>query len=141
MIVTNVRIIDPVTSGHAKSLLLAFADVELDQMLVIHGIKLIQPENGLAFIDFPSVPAPSPEKCLGCRRKVDSTAKYCPNCGTPNSCADMPYKYSNLIHPICAKGRRLIHEAVVAEYRRLKSASQEQSSQAPTDTQPETIHA
>jgi stage V sporulation protein G len=52
--ITNIRIYPFDTSSQSKQIR-AFADVELDQVLVIRGVKIIESKTGGLFITMPSI--------------------------------------------------------------------------------------
>ncbi len=124
MIVTNGLITG--TESNNGGCLLAFADVELDQTLVIHGLRIIQRTPNIVFVDFPSRPAPAAAKCAKCSRRLDCTARYCSFCGEHAATLEEP-RYKNVVHPINVPGRRMIHDAVMQAYRKYKSFRQDQN--------------
>lgn len=132
MHITGVRIFDP-EPGHNECLL-AYASMELSRMLVVKDLKIIQAKDGRVFVDFPSML--TPVRCSNCDKKTDYTARYCPRCGlpmpeAPTSGDGQPIEpgHHNLVHPINDRGRQVVHNSVMTEYRRYKSAQQERGDQ------------
>ncbi len=128
MHITGVRIFDP-EPGHNECLL-AYASMEISRMFIVKDLKVIRARDGRMFVDFPSVP--TSVRCTNCDKKTDYTARYCPRCGilmpvTPLGSDGEAIKevHHNLAHPTNERGRQIVHNSVMTEFRRYKSSQQE----------------
>ena len=94
------------------------ASVALNDVLVIHDIRIIRGDDGL-FIVMPN--RPLAQRCEQCNHQVPVLDNYCGRCGAeqPDGRAT-PVKSENwidFVHPINAEGRRWLTGIVLAAYR------------------------
>ena len=116
----EIKLIEP---GRGGPELLAFANVILDDELLIHDCRLIR-AAGKTFVVFPDVERT--RYCPRCGRRVKRSANFCNECGNalpppvplpspPNG--EMPLgEFRDVVHPIRSRLRREITEAVIAQY-------------------------
>ena len=119
MQITDVQI---TLQPNASDRLRAFVSFVVDDWLVVHDARLIEGPNGL-FVAMPTRKAT--RRCTGCGHRVPFDELHCGNCGTHLGRA-LPEPgrrtHSDVVHPINASGRELIHTAVVEAYQRALTA-------------------
>ena len=118
------------------SKLLAYADIELDNCLVIHGLRIIN-NSGELYVAMPS--RRITDHCFRCRGKNARVARWCNWCGadmgTHDNEQEMPGRlFFDVVHPINSDCRSRICGAVLAAYKREVDASH--SSGAPGELLP-----
>ncbi len=99
----------------------AFCSVTLDGAFVIRDLKVIQGAKGL-FVAMPSRKVMN--HCPHCQAKNCLLARYCNDCGQkiPHVSEEDPEgarkRYADIVHPVHAKARKLLHDAVLKAYHR-----------------------
>lgn len=104
----------------------AFCSITFDSEFVIRDLKVIDGQRGL-FVAMPS--RKLTEKCRSCHGKNEVRAKFCNHCGTRlpqvhvHDSSNKPRAFADIAHPINAKCRKRIQEAVVEalELERIRS--------------------
>jgi stage V sporulation protein G len=119
----RVKLVDPDpnpdTSQNDK--LLAFCSITLDNAFVIRDLKIIGSSKG-PFVAMPS--RKLADKCSRCGSKNHLRARFCNECGgklNPDR-ADRDVRgrcklHADIAHPINAKARSLMQDAVLTAYR------------------------
>lgn len=135
MVVTDVSMnLSPLTE-RGGGRLLAICSVTLDEVMVIHDVKVIDGIRGL-IVAMPN--RKLMDKCYYCHYKNHLRARYCNSCGrrlcdelqreshppnqllTPPSARSSDY-YTDVVHPISQSFRLVLEEAVLTTYKHLKS--------------------
>jgi len=120
--VTEVRI--KLMEGSRKNgdeKLKAFCSVTLDGAFVIRDLKVIQGAKGL-FVAMPSRKVM--HHCPNCQTKNCLLARFCNDCGkklprvSEEDAEGARKRYADIVHPVHAGARKLLHEAVIQAYRR-----------------------
>jgi len=131
--VSSITIVRPKEGNYLRG----FADIVLNEQLVIHGLKIIATErpNGL-FVAFPHKKVHF--SCPFCRALAVYDAVYCARCGKEIShCQPKFDRQKNerpqrdIIHPIYSPLRILIEKAVFEAYWRELSLAQESGLSSP----------
>lgn len=110
----NVKLINDVHNRF-----LGYAKITLDDVLVIHDIKIIAGNGGI-FIGMPTHKTMS--KCPECTHKNHIRSNYCNDCGSPLSkpnLGDIKY-YHDIAHPISSSFRDYMEDCILYEYESLK---------------------
>ncbi len=122
MKVTEVRIKlmeGPRKGGDEK--LKAFCSVTLDGAFVIRDLKVIQGGKGL-FVAMPSRKVMG--HCPNCQAKNCLQAHFCNDCGkkipriSEENAEGARKRYADIVHPVHAGARKLLHDAVLKAYQR-----------------------
>src|SRR3569623_1223995 len=103
-----------VTLVEDSHVLRAVANVVLDGVFVVHGIRVIQSKDGRLFASMPSRKAKA--NCPGCGAGNEYDARVCNDCGRrlPGG-LDLAARrmHTDLAHPITAEFRARLEEAVL----------------------------
>ena len=118
MTITEVRV--KLADSHAGERLRAFCSVTFDGGLVVKDTKVVDGERGL-FVAMPS--RRLADRCTGCGSKNHLRSRFCNHCGVRHDeerasrDAEGPGRlYTDVVHPINAACRELIHRAVMVSY-------------------------
>ncbi|MCX7703370.1 MAG: SpoVG family protein [Planctomycetota bacterium] len=124
MKVTEVRIKLNQTAGRLK----AYCSVTFDDVFVIRELKLIDGPNGY-FLAMPSKKLE--DRCPHCSAKNQVRSHYCNWCGKRlpenRASSDMQGRlrlYADVAHPIKMEFRQMLHDVVMAAYRREKELAE-----------------
>ncbi len=118
MRVSEVRI--KMTRGPGK--LRAYCTITFDEMFVVRELRLIQGAHGY-FLAMPSKKLQ--DHCPRCSSKNHLRARYCNNCGArlseergESDSRGRPKLHCDIAHPINQRCRQMVHNVVMAAYRR-----------------------
>ncbi|MCA9064843.1 MAG: SpoVG family protein [Planctomycetaceae bacterium] len=116
MEITRVTV-EPAADG---SRVLAYASIEFDAAFVIHDLKVVRHPDGRLFVAMPA--RQIADRCPACCWKTPLTAAFCSHCGTElpeQPDADDSRLFADIAHPINAKCRQMIEDAVIQQTVRL----------------------
>ena len=125
MKVTEVRV--KLTRGPGK--LRAYCTITFDDAFVVRELRLIEGNQGF-FLAMPSKKLQ--DHCPRCGAKNHLRARYCNNCGArlkenraESDTRGRPKLHSDIAHPINQECRQMIHNIVMAAYRREQDLAQQ----------------
>ena len=128
MLVTSVKI-ELATPSYESDRIRAYAHVVIDDSLAIRDLRIIDGFKQGLFIVMPC--RKITDRCHECGNKNALSARFCGSCGdrldsnriTRNHdgtlCLDAkgrPRHYADIVYPINADARKIIHDAVIAAY-------------------------
>ena len=111
----------------ANSKLKAFVTVTLDDMFVVHDLKVIEGKNGY-FVAMPSVKRKM--ACTKCGKKNSVGSKHCNECGEKFASLsaakgateeEVREDHKDIAHPITASARDYIQKAVLEVYKKQRT--------------------
>ncbi len=125
--------------------LLAFANITIDDCMVVRDLKVIDGPKGL-FVAMPSRKAM--ERCPRCAYKNQARSRFCNDCGgrldarraadrPPEDARSLERLYTDIAHPIHQHGRDLIQRLVVEAYWRERDQAVQGSEATPGQNQPQ----
>lgn len=122
MNITECRVVLTDDTRNDRGPLLGYAAMVIDDAFLVRDIKIIRGDGG-PFISMPS--RQIKDRCSDCGAKNHLTAAYCSRCGfelDPHRATrgkiGQTQLHADICHPINEDCRRLIHDAVMAAYRR-----------------------
>lgn len=115
----SIKLMPPIKEGDR---LLAFANLTLDGMIAVRGLKVIRTDHGLIV----AMPARKlTDHCGNCGYKGELSAYFCGGCGQRlpdgrvklDSVTNRPVLYQDVVFPICYDAREIVERAVLSAYR------------------------
>lgn len=112
---TRVRLL-----GRPHDRLKAFCSITIDNAFVVRDLKIVEHTRGL-FVSMPS--RKITDHCPKCRGKNPMLSKFCCECGCkleinrgPLDINGRVQAFADIVHPINAQCRDMIHEKVIQAY-------------------------
>ncbi|MDD3590224.1 MAG: SpoVG family protein [Thermoguttaceae bacterium] len=127
MRITEIRV-KLIDGDESRQRLRAFCTLAFDNAFVVRDLKILEGSQGY-FVAMPSRKLTI--RCPGCRQKNSVGSNYCSQCGCDlrrlnNYSNTPPYKlYVDIVHPINASARDVIHRAIIDAYEQEKIRAQE----------------